>query len=274
MDILQMRDPQTRRITIPGFYDDVVNLSPAQREKMSQVPFDIELFKKENGLRRFVTEQGYSAPETMWTRPSFEVHYIDNIKNITPFEKLIKDQYKAVMEVIPFEELTRETYQKQYSRLFEEQNVNKIPYQTRAYVTMRIVPNQKPERIWQLFFQELQQRAAAMHILPSELKIEQESLASPFSTTTEHPAFKAAELAMQQAFGSSVDYMGCGGSEPIAVYHQQILKVPAIFNAYNSPKDHYHGHDESFSIEKGFIPGIKANVLFYENMGGNENAGR
>ena len=267
-ELLQMRDPQIRRVTIPGFYDDVVDLSPTQREKMSKVPFDIELFKRANGLRRIVTEQGYSAQETMWTRPSYEVHYIDSIKNITPLEKLTKEQYQAMMEVIPFEQLTRETYEKQQHRLFEEQNVNKIPYKARAYVTMRIVPNQRPEIIWKLFLQELQRRAARMQISSEELEIEPESLAHPFTTSTESPFFKAAEEAMQAAFGNSVDYMGCGGTEPIALHHQQILKVPVIFNAYNSQRDHYHGSNESLSIEKGFLPGIIANILFYQKAAG------
>lgn len=100
---------------------------------------------------------------------------------------------------------------------------------------------------------------------PTRLSFLATSRRSPTPTTPS--VFRAAEKAMQEAFGASVDYIGIGATEPIAVYYQQILKPKAvIFNAYNSPRDNYHGDDESFSIDKGFIPGIKANLLFYQKL--------
>ena len=223
--LTSMKDYQHNQILIPGFYDAVHALNSAERAKFTAMPFDTNLFKREYGLKDIITEQGYSAQETMWARPSFEIHTI-----------------------------------------IGGEKVNSIPTHAEAYITMRLVPHQNPQSILELFTKGLYQRAAQFHLTATQLTITPEALASPFSTTTEHPAFKAAERAMEAAFSSSVDYLGCGGTEPIAVYHQQILKVPVIFNAYNSPRDHYHGNDESFSIENSFLPGIKANVLFYRNM--------
>lgn len=148
---------------------------------------------------------------------------------------------------------------------------NNIPTMARAYVTMRIVPDQQPAQVFAQFKEFLLRQAEKLGI-KKYLKVETEALAFPFSTKTTHSYFYAAEKAMEEAFGASVDYMGIGATEPIAVYYQQILEPKAIiFNAYNSPRDNYHGDNESFSIDKGFIPGIKANLLFYQYVG---NMGR
>lgn len=222
--LLSKVEDDSGRIRISGFYDQVRTLSPQERKKLNDMPYDVELFKQTYGLDEIVTEQGYTPQETMWARPSYEVH-----------------------------------------GFFEGEKSNNIPTRAEAYVTMRLVADQNPEKVFALFRDFLLQKAEELGVR-KYLTIQEQGLAFPFSTTTEHPAFKAAEQAMEQAFGASVDYMGIGGTEPIALFHQQILKVPVIFNAYNSPTDHYHGNDESFSIERSFVPGIKANVLFYENM--------
>ncbi len=222
--LLSKLEDDQGKIIILGFYDQVRILSSLERKKLNSKPFDVELFKKTYGLDEIVTEPGYAPQETMWARPSYEVH-----------------------------------------GFFEGEKGNNIPTRAEAYVTMRLVADQNPEKIFTLFRDFLLQKAEELGVR-KYLTIQEQGLAFPFSTTTEHPAFKAAERAMEQAFGAAVDYMGIGGTEPIALFHQQILKVPVIFNAYNSPRDHYHGNDESFSIERSFIPGIKANVLFYRNM--------
>ncbi len=217
-----MKDHHTGRISIPGFYEQVPDFPAEVRRKFNAMPFDVELFKRTYGLSRIVTEEGYTAQETMWLRPSFEVHTFEG---------------------------------GEFS--------NNIPYKAEAYVTMRAPPGAEPARIFELFRQDFYRRAVELGIPPGQFHFENEHFGQPFTTTTEHPYFRAAERAMGEAFGASVDFMGCGGTEPIAVYHQQILKVPVIFNAYNSPMDHHHGSDESFSLEKGLLPGIMASVLFY-----------
>ncbi len=232
--LTSMKDYATGKVLLPHFYDKVQEHTAEEKKKLQQIPFDLDLFKKTYGLHRIVTEQGYSAQETMWTRPSFEVH-----------------------------------------TLVGGEKSNSITTTAESYVTMRIVPDQNPEDIFSSFSAQFREHAHRLGLAPESVQIRQEAGVRPFSTSTQHPFFHAAEKAMEKAFGASVDYMGNGGSEPIAIYHQQILKVPIIFNAYNSPQDNYHGNDESFSIERSFIPGIKANVLFYENIGREiKNAGR
>lgn len=61
------------RITIPGFYDDVEELSDEERRMISQIPFDIEKYKKNIGLKEVHGEVGYSTIERNSCRPSFDV---------------------------------------------------------------------------------------------------------------------------------------------------------------------------------------------------------
>jgi len=62
------------RITIPGFYDKVVALSPADREALSKEPFDLEVYKKELGIDEVQGEKGYSTIERTGVRPTLDVN--------------------------------------------------------------------------------------------------------------------------------------------------------------------------------------------------------
>jgi len=62
------------RITIPGFYDKVVALSPANREALSKEPFDLEVYKKELGIEEVQGEKGYSTIERTGVRPTLDVN--------------------------------------------------------------------------------------------------------------------------------------------------------------------------------------------------------
>ncbi len=61
------------RITIPGFYDDVVDLSPREREMIAQIPFDLGKYKANIGIDEVHGEPGYSTIERNSCRPSFDV---------------------------------------------------------------------------------------------------------------------------------------------------------------------------------------------------------
>lgn len=64
------------RVTIPGFYDKVVDLSAVEREALNKAPFDLEAYKKELGIREVKGEKGYSTLERTGTRPTLDVNGI------------------------------------------------------------------------------------------------------------------------------------------------------------------------------------------------------
>lgn len=70
--IAQMVD-ENGRITIPGFYDDVVDATEEERKKMGMAPFDEEEYKKAIDVKALWGEKGYTTFERTGTRPSFDV---------------------------------------------------------------------------------------------------------------------------------------------------------------------------------------------------------
>ncbi len=64
------------RITVKGFYDDVVELSAADREMLARAPFDTEHFKRAIGVGDVTGEAGYSTLERTGIRPCLDVNGI------------------------------------------------------------------------------------------------------------------------------------------------------------------------------------------------------
>lgn len=61
------------RITIPGFYDDVLEVSAEERALLGQAPFDVEAYKKSLTVIELTGEEGYTPTERTGIRPSFDV---------------------------------------------------------------------------------------------------------------------------------------------------------------------------------------------------------
>lgn len=62
------------RITIPGFYDDVMELSDEDRAEMAKIPFSLENYKKSIGIADIQGEEGYSTIERASIRPTLDVN--------------------------------------------------------------------------------------------------------------------------------------------------------------------------------------------------------
>jgi acetylornithine deacetylase/succinyl-diaminopimelate desuccinylase-like protein len=67
---------ENNHITIPGFYDDVVEATPEERKLMAQAPFDEEEYKKELGVKELWGEKGFTTNERTGIRPTLELNGI------------------------------------------------------------------------------------------------------------------------------------------------------------------------------------------------------
>lgn len=67
---------ENNRITIPGFYDDVLEASSEERTLLGKAPFDLEAYKKDLGIREVYGEAGYTTNERTGIRPTLEVNGI------------------------------------------------------------------------------------------------------------------------------------------------------------------------------------------------------
>ncbi|MDB2388870.1 dipeptidase [Flavobacteriaceae bacterium] len=105
---------EDNKITIPGFYDDVHELSEAEREAMAQAPFSLEAYCQALDIEGVYGEKGYTTNERNSIRPTLDVNGI-------------------------------------WGGYTGEGSKTVIPSQAFAKISMRLVPNQDWEKISQLF---------------------------------------------------------------------------------------------------------------------------
>jgi acetylornithine deacetylase/succinyl-diaminopimelate desuccinylase-like protein len=83
-------DARTGRVTIPGFYDDVVPPTPGERRNLARAGFSVARFKRDHLLRSLRVESPRAVMERLWCLPTFEVHGIaggyqgPGVKTIVP----------------------------------------------------------------------------------------------------------------------------------------------------------------------------------------------
>ena len=112
--VARLRDPETGRILITGFYDDVLPLEAWERKEFANLTFDEAAYCSDLGVPAVFGEEGYSTLERVWTRPTCDVNGI--------FGGYAGQGAKTV-----------------------------LPAWGGAKVSMRLVPNQDPHKIERLF---------------------------------------------------------------------------------------------------------------------------
>ncbi len=99
---------ENNHITIPGFYDDVVEATPEERKLMAEAPYDESEYKKDLGVKELWGEKGYSTNERTGIRPTLEINGIwggyqgEGAKTVLPSKatakisaRLVPDQSSA-----------------------------------------------------------------------------------------------------------------------------------------------------------------------------------
>lgn len=93
---------ENNHITIPGFYDDVVESSDVERAKMAEAPFDATEYAKDLGVQTLWGEKGYSSNERTGIRPTLEVNGIwggytgEGAKTVLPSKAFAKISCRLV----------------------------------------------------------------------------------------------------------------------------------------------------------------------------------
>ena len=93
---------ENNHITIPGFYDDVIESSTAERAKMAEAPFDEKDFMQDLGIANTWGEKGYSTNERTGIRPTLEVNGIwggytgEGAKTVLPSKAFAKISCRLV----------------------------------------------------------------------------------------------------------------------------------------------------------------------------------
>ncbi len=100
--ILSSMTDEAGRITVPGFYDQVEEISIADRAEMAKAPFNLDTFKKTLGIQEVQGEHGYATSERTSIRPTFDCHGIwggyqgEGSKTIIPSKAAAKFSHRLV----------------------------------------------------------------------------------------------------------------------------------------------------------------------------------
>ncbi|HCV43593.1 MAG TPA: dipeptidase, partial [Bacteroidetes bacterium] len=157
--LAQLKD-KSGTVKIPGFYDDVRALREEERAEFRRLPYDEAAVKKHLGAPRFAGERAYSMLERMWARPTLDVNGL-------------------------------------LSGWTGEGSKTIIPATAMAKVSMRLVPNQHPEKIADLF------EAYVKKIAPKSVEVKVTRLhgAMPWMTDFDNIYVQAAGRAIEKGFG-------------------------------------------------------------------------
>lgn len=209
-------------IQVDGFYDDVEALTPEMREAYKALPHDDDEFKNSIGLKALHGEKGYGTLERASARPTLDVNGL-------------------------------------WSGYQGEGAKTVLPAKAGAKISMRLVPNQDPNKIARQFEEYVKS------IAPDTVDVEVVAHHGgyPVVIDLEFYGLKAAAKAFGDIFEKEVLFTREGGSIPIVADFKKVLGVNSILMGFGLTKDALHSPNESFSL-KDFHRGIKTSARFFE----------
>ena len=209
------------KITIPGFYDKVVELSDEERAEMAKAPFSHEAYCKALNIVETMGEAGYSTMERGSIRPTLDVNGI--------WGGYTGEGAKTV-----------------------------IASQAFAKISMRLVPDQDPDEITNLFlthFESIAPKGVRVKVKPHHGG---EAAVTPIDSI----GYKAASMAYEKSFGKKPIPVRSGGSIPIVAMFEKELGLKTILMGFGLDSDAIHSPNEHYGLFN-FYKGIETIPYFY-----------
>ena len=210
------------KITIPGFYDKVEVLSSEERTEMAKAPFSLNAYKKAIDIGDVHGETGYSTMERNSIRPTLDVNGI--------WGGYAGEGAKTV-----------------------------IASKASAKISMRLVPNQTPDEISELF----EKHFKAIAPKSVKVKVTAHHGGHGYVTHTNDHAYKSASRAYETTFGKKPIPVRSGGSIPIVALFEKELKSKSILMGFGLDSDAIHSPNEHFGVFN-YLKGIETIPFFYE----------
>ena len=209
------------RVNVPGFYDDVLDVHPWEREELRRLGTDERAYAEFLGIDTFYTTPGFTPFESSRFQPTLEFNGIGG-----------GYQGEGTKTVIP-------------SKAF-------------AKISCRLVPNQRPERIKKLVMDTIRARLPKGIRLefvdqhqgdPYVVVPPGRSNTPPDQSPVLARAFQATEQAVRDVWGRAPLYLREGGSVPIISDIKRVTGLDSVMMGLFLPEDNLHAPNESFNLD-------------------------
>ena len=200
-------------------------VTDAERQAWATLPFNERKYKKDFGIPKLFGETGYTTLERTWARPTFEVNGL--------LSGFTGEGAKTVLPAVAM-----------------------------AKISMRLVPNQEPNKIAALFQQHIEDLAPKT----VELKVTRMHGGKPWMTSFDNPYVQAAGRAIEKGFGRAPVFTREGGSIPVVSTFQEELGLPSVLFGVGLPDENAHAPNEKLDVGN-FHNGIIASAILYEEIG-------
>lgn len=212
------------KITLPGFYDSVVPPAEEERKQLALLPMDDKDYLQQTGAPALWGEAGFTSTERIGVRPTLDVNGF-------------------------------------LSGFTGKGSKTIIPGWAMAKISMRLVPNQDPEEVYNQLYAYLEKNA------PKSIRWEITKMSgSPACfTDRESKATKALYQALEKVWGKKPVFKREGGSVPIVSDMQNILNVQSVLTGFGLPDDNIHAPNEKLHLPTWYR-GIDALINFFYAM--------
>jgi acetylornithine deacetylase/succinyl-diaminopimelate desuccinylase-like protein len=204
-----LKDPQSGRILVDGFYDDVLPIPEDERRAWVSLPHDDEQLSDMLGTRRLAGEEGYTTLERMWGRPTLDLtgvwggHTGSGLKTI-------------------------------------------IPAEARATISCRLVPDQDAEKVLDLLERHLRAHTPEDASLTVVWRL---AGCWPVVISPADPAVGAALAAAEEGFGRPATVFRAGWSVPIVELLQRIVGLHSVLLGFSLPDENMHAPNEFIRLD-------------------------
>jgi acetylornithine deacetylase/succinyl-diaminopimelate desuccinylase-like protein len=207
--IASLHEPDGR-VAVAGFYDEVRDLSRAERDQIAALPYDERAYLAQVGASATFGEPGYTTLERQWTRPTLEVNGLWGGYQ-GPGQKTV------------------------------------IPSEARAKITCRLVPDQQPEAVLARVARHLEAHVPAGTRLSLSLS-DHGSRAAHIAA--DHVVLQAASRALESTYGVRPLIVRMGGTVPIAELFQRHMGLDTVFFSFSTADEDFHAPNEFFRVHR------------------------
>ena len=212
------------RITLPGFYDTVRALDEEERAQLARLPVTEDVLMNQTGASALWGEKGYTPVEHLGARPTLDVNGM--------LSGFTGEGAKTV-----------------------------LPAQAMAKISMRLVPDQDPDTVYEQLVQYME--ANVPDGVRYEIKVEHGG--HPSISERDSIGVRAMSKAFKDVWGVDTLFKREGGSIPVVADMQQVLGMESVLTGFGLPDDRIHSPNEKQDLPTWYR-GIDALIHFFYNL--------